>query len=177
MAHTSKCEYFHGYSVWTRQNFQAGALGDFHDRVSSVAQAWGHKFSSEAMHVYVGEHRFSFWSNHIGTVFKSFQLSFDIYRVSKHHKVHNIYQMIGGLHNLYIIQWAITSCLSLRQIMAWEYQDMPAALWWLMWHSNTLQPPSESCSSPPCVMIMSHWSEGGFHYMYSASWRQQAITL
>ena len=60
-------------------------------------------------------------------------------------------------------------------ILAWEYQDMPATLWWLMWHSNTQQLPSESCSSPPYVMIMSHCSEGHFHYMSSASCRQQAI--
>ena len=46
-------------SVRTRQNFQARALGDFHDRVLSAARAWGHKFSSEAMHVYMGENRFS----------------------------------------------------------------------------------------------------------------------
>ena len=101
-------------SVRTRQNFQARALGAFHGRVSSVARAWGHKFSSEAMHVYMGKNRFSLWSYHIGTVFKSIQLSLDIYRVSNHHLVlvHDIHQMIGGLHNLYKFQWAITSCLS-----------------------------------------------------------------
>ena len=80
----------------------------FHDRVSSAARAWGHKFSSEAM----GENRFSLWSYHIGTVFESIQLSFDIYRVSNHHLVHDIHQMVGGLHNLYKFQWSITSCLS-----------------------------------------------------------------
>ena len=68
-------------SVRTRQNFQARALGDFHDRVSSAARAWGHKFSSEAMHVYTGENRFSLWIYHIGTVFKSIQLSISTYRV------------------------------------------------------------------------------------------------
>ena len=78
----------------------------------SAARAWGHKFSSEAMHVYMGEKRFSLWSYHIGTVFKSIQLSFDIYRFSNHHLVHDIHQMIGGLHNLFKFQWAITSCLS-----------------------------------------------------------------
>ena len=52
-------------NVRTRQNFQARALGDFHDRVLSAARAWGHKFSSEAMHVYMGENRFSLWSYHI----------------------------------------------------------------------------------------------------------------
>ena len=98
-------------SVRTR-NFQARALGDFHDRVSRAARAWGHKFSSEAMRVYMGENRFSLWSYHIGTVFKSIQLSFDIYRVSNHHLVHDIHQMVGGLHNLYKFQWSITSCLS-----------------------------------------------------------------
>ena len=72
-------------SVRTRQNFQARALGDFHDRVLSAARAWGHKFSSEAMHVSMGENRFSLWSYHIGTVFKRSQLSFDIYKVSNHH--------------------------------------------------------------------------------------------
>ena len=72
-------------SVRTRQNFQARALGDFHDRVSSAARAWGHKFSSEAMHVYMGENMFSLWNYYIGTVFKSIQLSIDIYRVSNHH--------------------------------------------------------------------------------------------
>ena len=36
-------------SVRAPQNFQAWALGDFHDRVSSTARAWGHKFSSEAI--------------------------------------------------------------------------------------------------------------------------------
>ena len=87
-------------SVRTRQNFQARALGDFHRRVSSAAWAWGHKFSSEAMQVYMGENRFTLWSYHIGTVFKSIQLSFDIYRVSNHHLVHDIHQMVGGLHNL-----------------------------------------------------------------------------
>ena len=151
-------------SVRTRQNFQARALGTFHGRVSSAARAWGHKFSSEAMHVYMGENRFSLWSYHIGTVFKSIQLSFDIYRVSNRHLVHDIHQMIGGLHNLYKFQWAITSCLF--YVEYWpeniKTQDMPAALWWLMWHSNTLHPPSESCSSSLCVMIMSHCSEGGF---------------
>ena len=99
-------------SVRTRQNFQARALGAFHGRVSSTARAWGHKFSSEAMHVYMGENRFSLWSYHIGTVFKSIQPSFDIYWVSNHHLVLDIHQMIGGLHNLYKFQWAITSCLS-----------------------------------------------------------------
>ena len=72
-------------SVRTRQNFQARAPGAFHGRVSSAARAWGHKFLSEAMHVYMGENRLSLWSYHIGTVFKSIQLSFDIYRVSNHH--------------------------------------------------------------------------------------------
>ena len=100
------------YSVRTRQNFQARALGAFHGRVSSAARAWGHTFSSEAMHVYMGENRFSLWSYHIGTVFESIQLSFDIYRVSNHHLVYDIHQMIGGLHNLFKFQWAITSCLS-----------------------------------------------------------------
>ena len=95
----------------TRQNFQARALGAFHGRVSSAARAWGHKFSSEAMHVYMGENRFSLWSYHIGTVFKSIQLSFYIYRVSNHHLVYDIHQMISELHNLYKFQWAITSCL------------------------------------------------------------------
>ena len=99
-------------SVRTRQNFQAWALGDFHDRVSSAAQAWGHKFSSEAKHVYMGENRFSLWSYHIGTVFKSIQLSINIYRVFNHHLVLDIHQMISGLHNLYTFQWAIKSCLS-----------------------------------------------------------------
>ena len=80
-------------SVRTRQNFQARALGDFHDRVLSAARAWGHKFSSEAMHVYMGENRFSLWSYHIGTVFKRSQLSFDIYKVSNHHFIHDIHQM------------------------------------------------------------------------------------
>ena len=94
------------------RTFQARALGAFHGRVSSTARAWGHKFSSEAMHVYMGENRFSLWSYHIGTVFKSIQPSFDIYRVSNHHLVHDIHQMIGGLHNLYKFQWAITSCFS-----------------------------------------------------------------
>ena len=88
-------------SVRTRQNFQAQALGDFHDRVSSAARAWGHEFSSEAL-----------WSYHIGTVFKSIQLSIYIYRVCNHHLVLDIHQMIGGLHNLYTFQWAIKSCLS-----------------------------------------------------------------
>ena len=99
-------------SVRTRQNFQARALGDFHDRVSSAARAWGHKFSSEAMHVYMGENRFSLWSYHIGTVFKRSQLSFDIYKVSNHHLIHDIHQMTSGLPNLYKFQWAITSSLS-----------------------------------------------------------------
>ena len=99
-------------SVRTRQNFQARALGNFHDRVSSAARAWGHKFSSEAMHVYMGENRFSLWSYHIGTVFKCSQLSFDIYKVSNHHLIHDIHQMTSGLPNLYKFQWAITSSLS-----------------------------------------------------------------
>ena len=100
-------------SVRTRQNFQARALGDFHDPVSSAARAWGHKLSSEAMHVYTGENRFSLWSYHFGTVFKSIQLSINIYRVCNHHLVLDIHQMmIGGLHNLYTFQWAIKSCLS-----------------------------------------------------------------
>ena len=99
-------------SVRTRQNFQARALGDFHDRVSSAARAWGHEFSSEAMHVYMGKIRFSLWSYHIDTVFKSIQLSCDICWVSNHHLVHDIHQMVGGLHNLYKFQWPITSCLS-----------------------------------------------------------------
>ena len=99
-------------SVRTEQNFQARALGDFHDRVSSAARAWGHEFSSEDMHVYMGEIRFSLWSYHIDTVFKSIQLSCDICRVSNHHLVHDIHQMVGGLHNLYKFQWSITSCLS-----------------------------------------------------------------
>ena len=181
-------------SVRTRQNFQAWALGDFHDRVLSAARAWGHKFSSEAMHVYMGENRFSLWSYHIGTVFKRSQLSFDIYKVSNHHFIHDIHQMTSGLPNLYKFQWAITSSLSyveywpennktvltsglpnlykfqwaitssLSYVEYWPENNKTvlAALWWLMWHSNTLQLPSESCSSSPCVMIMSHCSEGGF---------------
>ena len=161
----------------TRQNFQARALGAFHGRVSSAARAWGHKFSSEAMHVYMGENRFSLWSYHIGTVFKSIQLSFYIYRVSNHHLVYDIHQMISELHNLYKFQWAITSCLFYVECWPGNIKTVPAALWWLMWHSNTLHPPSESCISPLCVMIMSQSSEGGFRQMYSASWRQQAITL
>ena len=91
-------------SVRTRQNFQAPALGAFHGQVSRAARAWGRKFSSEAMHVYMGENKFSLCSYHIGTVFKSIQLSFDIYRVSNHHLVHDIHQMIGRLHNLYKFQ-------------------------------------------------------------------------
>ena len=90
-------------SVQARQNFQARALGDFHDQVSSVARAWSHKFSSEAMHVYMGGSRFSLWIYHFGIVFKIIQLSFDMYRVSN--PVHDIHQMIGGLHNLYKFQW------------------------------------------------------------------------
>ena len=149
-------------SVRTRQNFQARALGDFHDRVLSAARAWGHKFSSEAMHVYMGENRFSLWSYHIGTVFKCSQLSFDIYKVSNHHFIHDIHQMTSGLPNLYKFQWAITSSLSYVEYWPENNKTVLAALWWLMWHSNTLQLPSESCSSSPCVMIMSHCSEGGF---------------
>ena len=41
------------YSVRNQQNFQAPALGNFHDRVSSVAWAWGQEISSETMHVYM----------------------------------------------------------------------------------------------------------------------------
>ena len=99
-------------SVRTRQNFQARALVDFHDRVLSAARAWGHKFSSDAMHVYMGENRFSLWSYHIGTVFKRSQLSFDIYKVSNHHFIHDIHQMTSWLPYLYKFQWAITSSLS-----------------------------------------------------------------
>ena len=62
--------------------------------------------------VYMHENRFSLWSSHIGTVFKSIQLSFDIYRVSHHHLVLDIHQMISGLHHKYKFQWAVTSCLS-----------------------------------------------------------------
>ena len=149
-------------SVRTRQNFQARALGNFHDWVLSAARAWGHKFSSEAMHVYMGENRFSLWSYHIGTVFKRSQLSFDIYKVSNHHFIHDIHQMTSGLPNLYKFQWAITSSLSYIEYWPENNKTVLAALWWLMWHSNTLQLPSESCSSSPCVMIMSHCSEGGF---------------
>ena len=149
-------------SVRTRQNFQAWALGDFHDWVSSAARAWGHKFSSEAMHVYMGENRFSLWSYHIGTVFKCSQLSFDIYKVSNHHLIHDIHQMTSGLPNLYKFQWAITSSLSYVKYWPENIKTVLAALWWLMWHFNTLQLPSESCSSSPCVMIMSHCLEGGF---------------
>ena len=61
------------------------------------------------MFTIMGENRFSLLSYHIGNVFSSIQLSFDIYRVSNRHDIH---QMIGGLHNLYKFQWAITSCLS-----------------------------------------------------------------
>ena len=64
------------------------------------------------MFVYMGEKRFPLWSYHIGTVLKRIQLSFDIYRVSNHQLVHDIHQMVGGLHNLYKFQWSITSCLS-----------------------------------------------------------------
>ena len=150
---------WHITSVQTRQNFQARALVDFHDRVSSMARAWGHKFSSEAMHVYMGENRFSLWSYHFGIVFKIIQLSFDMYRVSNHHLVHDIHQMIGGLHNLYKFQWAITSCLS--YVKYWPENIKTAVA------NVTLQYPaaplSQSCSSSPCVMIMSYCSEGGFH--------------
>ena len=84
----------------------------FMTRVLSAARAWGHKFSSEAMHVYMGENKFSLWSYHIGTVFKRSQLSLDIYKVSNHHIIHDIHQMTSGLPNLYKFQWAITSSLS-----------------------------------------------------------------
>ena len=40
--------------------------------------------------------KLSYWQ----IVFKNIQLSFDIYRVSNHHLVHDIHQMIGGQHNL-----------------------------------------------------------------------------
>ena len=100
---------------------------------------------------------------HIGTVFKRSQLSFDIYKVSNHHFIHDIHQMTSGLPNLYKFQWAITSSLSYVEYWPENNKTVLAALWWLMWHSNTLQLPSESCSSSPCVMIMSHCSEGGFH--------------
>ena len=53
-----------------------------------------------------------------------------------------------------------------------------AALWWLMWHSNTLQFPSKSCSSSPCVMIMSYCSLWGNSYDHSSydhtRWRTSA---
>ena len=114
-------------SARTRQNFQAQALGDFHDRVSSAARAWGHKFSSEAMHVYMGENSFSLWSYH---VFNSIQLSFDIYRVSNHHLIHDIHQMIGGLHNLYKFQWAITSCLSYVEYCKLPVYTLPPDPFW-----------------------------------------------
>ena len=65
-------------SVWTQQNFRAHA-----------ARAWDQKISSEAMHVYMGENRPSLWSCHIGDAFKSIELSFDIYKVSNHHLVHD----------------------------------------------------------------------------------------
>ena len=136
-------------SVRTRQNFQAPARGDFHDRVLSAARAWGHKFSSEAMHVYMGENRFSLWSYHIGTVFKRSQLSFDIYKVSNHHFIHDIHQMTSAQPNLYKFQWAITSSLSYVEYWPENIKTVLAALWLLMWHSNTLQLPSESCSSSP----------------------------
>ena len=113
-------------------------------------------------HVYMGENRFSLWSYHIGTVFKRRQLSFDIYKVSNHHFIHDIHQMTSGLPNLYKFQWAITSSLSYVEYWPETNKTVLVALWWLMWHSNTLQLPSESCSSSPCVMIMSHCSEGGF---------------
>ena len=114
-------------SVRTRQNFQARALGDFHDRVLSAARAWGHKFSSEAMHVYMGENRFSLWSYHIGTVFKRSQLSFDIYKVSNH--LHLWYPsndqwttqfiQISMSHHIFPV---------LRRILAWEQQDSACRL-------------------------------------------------
>ena len=107
-------------SVRTRQNFQARALGDFHDRVLSAARAWGHKFSSEAMHVYMGENRFSLWSYHIGTVFKRRQLSFDIYKVSNHHFIHDIqFIQISMSHHIFPV---------LRRILAWDQQDSACRL-------------------------------------------------
>ena len=146
------------------QNFQARSLGDFHDRVLSAAWACGQKFSSEAMHVYMGKNMFSLWSYHIGTVFKSIKLSFHIYSLSNHHLVHDIHQTITPWTTQFIQQISMSRHILhfLRWILAWEHQNIPAALWWLMWHSNTLQLPSKSCSSPPYVMIMSRCSEGGF---------------
>ena len=116
-------------SVRTRQNFQARALGDFHDRVLSTARAWGHKFSSEAMHVYMGENRFSLWSYHIGTVFKRSQLSFDIYKVSNHHFIHSWYPSNDQWTTQFIqISMSHHIFLVLRRILAWEQQDSACRL-------------------------------------------------
>ena len=118
---------------------------------SSLDRAWGQKFSSEAMHVYIGEK--------IGSPIEVIILT---YWVSNHHLVHNIHQIIGGLHNLCKFQWAITSCLSYVDCWRENIKTCRATLLWLMWHSNNLQLPSKSCSPNPYVMIMSHWSEGAY---------------
>ena len=81
-------------SVRTPQNYQARALGNFHDQVLIAARTWSQKFSSEAMHVLMGENRFSLSSYHIAGVFKIIQLSIDIYRVSNHHLIHDIHKII-----------------------------------------------------------------------------------
>ena len=92
--HTRALPWGQDISVRTQQKFQARLLGNFQDWVSSVAWAWGHKFSSEAMHDYMVENRFFFWSYHAGIAFKSIQQSFDICRVFNHHSVHHIHQRI-----------------------------------------------------------------------------------
>ena len=86
----------------------------------------------------MGEYRFSLWSYCIGGAFKSIQLSFDIYRVSYHHLVHDIHQIIGWLHNLYKFQWTITSCLS--YIKYWP-QNIKKA-WHLVLANVTFQYPA-----------------------------------
>ena len=101
-----------GSRVRPRQNFQAHALGDFDDRVSSVARTWGQKIVFEAMHVCMGENTFSLWSYHFGSAYKSIQLPFDICKVSNHHLVHDIQQILGRLHHLHRFQWTITPCHS-----------------------------------------------------------------
>ena len=141
-------------SVHTRQNFQARALGDFHDRVSSAARAWGHKFLPWNHACLHGQKqvlllKLSYW--HLQG-FKPPLSSWYVWYPSND-RWNTQFMQISMSHDILPF---------LCRILAWEHQDRTVALWWLMLHSNTLQPPSESCCSSPCVMVRSHCSEGGF---------------
>ena len=121
------------------------------------ARDWGQKLSSEAMHVYKCENRFSLWSYHIGTVFKSIQLSFDIYKVSNHHQCWKLSQ-----------KSCRSSCLESQIInikLKKNQQKVPGP------------PPKLSASDRRTCGNFQHWSPLNSWYPSNDRWTTQLIQI